>query len=131
MSLRIVVGAALAGAVWSVAQAQPAPTDEHQRCLAAADQRTSAIAKCEQTDFRRADKALNDAYQQLAATIAADKLGALDRAQRAWFNFRDSQCAYEASSAAGPTAPQVEARCMRRLTELRTRDVQQMLRRDR
>lgn len=126
MKLRILIGVALASAVCSAARAQPAPTDEHQRCLASAGQRHGAVAKCEQSDFRRADKALNDAYQQLVAKTAADQVGALNRAQRAWFNFRDSQCAYEASSA-GASAPLVEARCMRRLTELRTQDVRQML----
>lgn len=128
MTLRIVFGLAAAGcAVWGAAQAQPANPpagSEYARCIASAGQRSSALAKCEQAAYRREDKALSDAYQQLAAKVDPQAKAPLDRAQRAWLDYRDSECAYEAARPAdGPPAPVVEARCMKRLTEQRAKDL--------
>ena len=127
MTLRIVFGPAVAFALCGAALAQsasPPPGSEYDRCIASADQRGSALAKCEQAAYRREDKALNDAYQQLAAKVDVEAKAPLDRAQRAWLDYRDSECAYEASHPGGAApAPVVEARCMKRLTEQRAKDL--------
>lgn len=128
MTLRIVFGLVVAaGAAWSPASAQPASPpagSEYEHCIAQAGQRSSALTKCEQAAYRREDKALNEAYQALADKVDPDARGPLDRAQRAWLDFRDSECTYEAARPAdGASAPVVEAKCMKRLTEQRAQDL--------
>ena len=120
----LLLGLVAAAAVWSAAAAQPAGSPDYQHCIASAGQRGSALAKCEQAEYRRADKALNDAYNQLEDKVADAAKAPLLRAQRDWLGFRDSQCAYEAARAAAD-APVVEARCMKRLTEARVQDLRQ------
>jgi uncharacterized protein YecT (DUF1311 family) len=128
MTARIIVAAALGLAVAGLSVQAGAETPhgappDYQHCIASAGQRSSALVKCEQAAYRRADKALNDAYSDLEDKVEPAAKDPLVRAQRDWLGYRSSECAYEAARAAADAAI-VEARCMRRLTEARTQDLQ-------
>ena len=95
---------------------------------------TVEINQCAQQTLARRDRELNDAYQALLKTLApADKDDAVDyaatrrllqQAQRAWVQFRDSDCRAKYMRSAGGTVRDIAAlSCQIAHTELRTRQL--------
>jgi uncharacterized protein YecT (DUF1311 family) len=71
--------------------------------------------------FKKADKALNAAYDRLLAKISPAGQSALREAQRTWLRFRDQECEFETLGSKGGTVhPMVLLMCMTGLTQLRT-----------
>lgn len=92
---------------------------------------------CAGEDYKKADVALNAAYQRAQASMKsfldydADKAKAgkkkLVEAQRAWIKFRDAACEVEGLSAEGGTIqPLLISTCLTKLTKRRTTDLREL-----
>lgn len=96
---------------------------------------------CSGLEFDAADKALNKTWSEIRAAIktidennkeyapyepsAAENLL---KAQRAWIDYRDGQCAAEAAQYAGGTIqPLIRSSCLTGMTKKRTEELQQMI----
>lgn len=76
---------------------------------------------CAAQSFNKADAALNAAYKQLMAKLDKADQASLKKAQRAWLQYRDLQCAFNASGSEGGTVhPMVVAGCREALTKAQT-----------
>lgn len=87
------------------------------------------MTQCAGQDAAFWDRLLNAAYQQVIATLDAEREESLRAAQRAWITYRDLTCDMEtARYAGGSIAPMIMQECMARLTERRARDLETYLR---
>lgn len=80
---------------------------------------------CANGSFQKADKELNDKYQQILSRLAddADAAGLFRTAQRAWVPFRDAECAFVASTyEGGSMQPMVLSGCLEEMTRKRIAD---------
>lgn len=78
--------------------------------------------ECSGKAYKAADQKLNSDYRRIERRLSDDpdakKL--LVAAQRAWIAFRDAECGFSASAAAGGSLhPAIVARCLTDLTEAR------------
>lgn len=91
-------------------------------------QTQSEMNACAGIAYRNADRRLNQVYQQLTPKLSASRRQQLVTAQQAWIRYRDASCNFERSEVEGGSmAPMVQASCLARLTEQRTKDLQQYL----
>ena len=92
-------------------------------------QTQSEINDCAALQAQAADKKLNEVYQQLRAKIQGSPQEAqLIEAQQQWIKFRDTDCEYAKSQyEGGSIVPTIEAGCITRLTEQRTKDLEDYL----
>jgi uncharacterized protein YecT (DUF1311 family) len=89
---------------------------------------TVDMKQCAQIEYDKADKELNDAYKKVMTAVKAsgnpkakDKLVA---AQRAWIDFRDKDCAFEASVFEGGTIyGLIYTGCLTTRTQTRTQEL--------
>jgi len=82
----------------------------------------AAMNECAGASLKKSDKKLNELYTQIEARLKDDanteKL--LVRAQRDWTKFRDAECNFQTSQAAGGSMlPMLIAQCMDGLTQSR------------
>ncbi|WP_018688283.1 lysozyme inhibitor LprI family protein [Ahrensia kielensis] len=96
---------------------------------------------CSGLEFKEADNALNEAWSTVRAAVksidesnkefAPDEPSAADnllKAQRAWIDYRDGQCAAEAAQyAGGSIQPLIRNTCLAGMTKKRTGELQQMI----
>lgn len=95
-------------------------------CANASNQ--AEINRCALQNAQAADKKLNQTYQTLLPKLAASQKQNLVKAQRAWIEFKDSNCAYEKNRfEKGSIAPMVYHNCMERVTKQRTTDLENYL----
>ncbi len=88
-------------------------------CKNANDQLSMNV--CAERDYKVADKALNDAYRKLMASVSPAGRSKLRAAQRAWLAWRDAECDFEtAGSADGSIHPYLVAICRNELTKAQT-----------
>lgn len=86
------------------------------------------INVCAGIEYQNADKRLNQVYQKLMPKLSAARKQKLIVAQRAWLNFRDTNCEFEMSQFEGGTmAPAAKAGCMAQLTKTRTTQLEQYI----
>ena len=92
-------------------------------CREPVDQHT--MNKCAWRDFDVADKNLNTVYRRvMQATGDESTRTKLRLAQRAWIQFRDSQCTFEnVDNEGGSIYPMVFTGCKTRLTKARTKEL--------
>ena len=91
------------------------------------DQSTMNI--CADKDYRAADKKLNDVYSKVMTALDdAGYRAKLKTAQRAWIQYRDTECTFEvAENEGGSIYPLVYSGCLTRLTGARTKELQTYL----
>jgi uncharacterized protein YecT (DUF1311 family) len=84
---------------------------------------------CADQAYRAADAKLNAAYAKLMGALGNDGFKTkLKAAQRAWVQFRDTECTYEtADNEGGSIHPMVYAGCLTRLTTARTKELDALL----
>lgn len=96
---------------------------------------------CSGLEFKEADNALNEVWSSARAAMksidesnqefAPDEPSAADnllKAQRAWIDYRDGQCAAEtAQYAGGSIQPLIRNSCLAGMTKKRTDELQQMI----
>ena len=93
-------------------------------CNKAMDQNTMNM--CADKDYQAADRKLNDIYRKVTTALDDAKLQAkLKTAQRAWIQYRDTECTFEvAENEGGSIYPLVYSGCLTRLTNARTKELQ-------
>jgi uncharacterized protein YecT (DUF1311 family) len=86
----------LAGAVAGPAIADSNPIDvQLETCLATPDgMTTQGMVDCIGAAYEAWDKALNDAYRSLMATLSPQEAELLRAAQREWIRFRDAESVF-------------------------------------
>ncbi len=90
-----------------------------------------AINECAKLSYQRADKKLNQVYQQLLPTLERSRKQKLIAAQLAWIKFRDTNCEFERSKyEGGSIAPSIYVGCLENTTKLRTQELQEYLKSD-
>ena len=90
-----------------------------------------AINECAKLSYQRADKKLNQVYQQLLPTLETSRKQKLIAAQVAWLKFRDINCEFERSRyEGGSIAPSIYSSCLENTTKLRTQQLQGYLKSD-
>jgi uncharacterized protein YecT (DUF1311 family) len=96
-------------------------------CNNAMDQ--NSMNMCADKDYQAADKKLNDVYGKLATALDdAGYKAKLKTAQRAWIQFRDTECTFEvAENEGGSIYPLVYSGCLTRVTGARTNELQAYL----
>jgi uncharacterized protein YecT (DUF1311 family) len=91
-------------------------------------QTTRDMRICAGSEAQAADRQLNQVYQQLIGKLDGQQKKRLTTAQLAWINFRDRTCAYEQGRFEGGTfAPVANASCLARVTQQRTKDLENYL----
>ncbi len=89
-------------------------------------QTTSEMRVCAGQSYEKADRELNQVYQQLKPKLDASQQKRLINAQRAWIQFRDKSCAFEGAFAEGGTLePVLKLSCLTDVTEQRVKDLQE------
>ena len=87
-----------------------------------------AINECAKLSYQKADKKLNQVYQQLLPTLETSRKQKLIAAQQAWLKFRDTNCEFERSKyEGGSIAPSIYSGCLENITKLRTQELQEYL----
>lgn len=105
---------------WSLCAAATAADDPpFTACMARAAGVTAAMHGCIGQDLRAHDERLNGNYSVLRNTLAAERRAALQRAQRDWIRFRDSNCALRQNRDGGTLAGVAVGDCKRRMTRER------------
>lgn len=108
-------------------QNSPQPLNIKVDCNTAQTQ--SQINFCAAEQARVADRRLNQVYQQAIAKFKGTPTETqLVDAQLAWIKFRDASCAFERDRfKGGSIAPTIYSSCVGRLTQQRTKDLEDYL----
>jgi uncharacterized protein YecT (DUF1311 family) len=123
----LLAGVALALGMMFGGAAQGANNDLDCTAWDTRDLNQNEMNRCADHDFRVADRQLNAAYRALTAKIMAEQKPLLVGAQRAWIEFRDRECKYEASeNEGGSMYPMVYSGCLARLTKQRTKELEEL-----
>ncbi|MGH6760220.1 MAG: lysozyme inhibitor LprI family protein [Phyllobacterium sp.] len=88
------------------------------------------LNECAGASYKKSDKALNAAYQNILKRLKndAETKKLLTQAQRAWISYRDAECTFAtAASADGSIYPMLVASCKDELTQTRTKDLKTYL----
>jgi uncharacterized protein YecT (DUF1311 family) len=107
----------------AVALALPTAALAKDKCADAQDQAT--MNQCADVAFKQSDKKLNELYKNIETRLAddADTRKLLVQAQRDWVRFRDAECDFQTSGAAGGSIlPMLVAQCRDGLTQSRIKD---------
>lgn len=117
MNLRLLI-LAIAGVL-----AMPVFSFAADKCANAEDQAT--LSQCADASFKKSDKKLNDLYKQIEGRLSddVDTKKLLIQAQRDWGKFRDAECDFQTSGAAGGSMmPMLVLTCRDALTQSRVKD---------
>jgi uncharacterized protein YecT (DUF1311 family) len=71
---------------------------------------------CAGSEFKKADKAMNERYAKLMKRLGPEDQMKLRQAQKAWVSYRDKLCEFE-TNGLGSVRPTIFAGCLRMLTE--------------
>jgi uncharacterized protein YecT (DUF1311 family) len=86
------------------------------------DQSQQGLNQCADAAYKKADAELNTVYKEITRRLKGDAATAklLTNAQKAWIEFRDSECEFANSeNVGGSIYPMVYAGCLERLTKTR------------
>ena len=96
-----------------------------QKVNCSSPQTTYEMRVCAGQSYEKADRKLNQVYQQLKPKLGRTQQNRLVTAQRAWIQFRDKSCAFEGAFAEGGTLePVLKTSCLSKVTEQRVKDLQ-------
>ncbi|GLS40413.1 hypothetical protein GCM10010869_60100 [Mesorhizobium tianshanense] len=104
--------------------AMPAFAFAQDKCYDAAKDQP-ALNACADAAFKKSDKKLNELYKQIEVRLKddADSKKLLVQAQRDWVKFRDAECSFQTTGAAGGSMmPMLVAQCMDSLAQSRVKD---------
>jgi uncharacterized protein YecT (DUF1311 family) len=102
------------------ANSQESSPGSTQRSQCENAQTTAAMRRCENIRYQKADDGMKIAYQDLLKKLTGTQKLKLQRAQIAWFKYRDAEADFEAEEANGGTlAPLIRTSVMADLTEAR------------
>lgn len=79
-------------------------------------------------DYKKADKELNVAYQNLMKLISPQEKIKLVEAQKLWIKFRDAECSFQGMEYKGGSFESMTViMCKTKLTEQRTKDLKELV----
>jgi len=112
-----------------IAQAAPpaAPEPDSVADCSKQDLPQVGMNACAYEAFKKQDRALNALYGELMKTPDAGPPRQLQASQRAWLQFRDLECLYEAPDTGGSIVPMLKADCLAELTRERILDLRRVL----
>jgi uncharacterized protein YecT (DUF1311 family) len=97
-----------------------------QACATATTQ--TDMNTCAAGEYQKHDAAMNDVYQRLLAKLTDPKQKALlEDAERAWIAYRDKQCAFQTSNAAGSVRPLIQFGCLDEKTNVHVAELNRQL----
>ena len=83
---------------------------------------------CWGNEYKKADAALNQTYQKLAAMLNDDEKVQLKTAENAWLKYRDANCDFVADQYKGGTMrPMIAAICLTDVTNNRTAELKSQI----
>lgn len=84
---------------------------------------------CADKDYQTADRKLNDVYRKVMTALGdAGYRAKLKTAEKAWIQYRDTECTFEAAqNEGGSIYPMEYSSCVTRLTGARTKELQTYL----
>lgn len=85
------------------------------------------VINCTDDEIKRQDERLNKTYAALRSDIDPARRPALLQAQRAWIQFRDSNCDFYLDPNGGSIAPILATGCLMRMTADRADELIQLL----
>ncbi len=99
-----------------------------QRVNCSNAQTTVEMKYCSQQSYQTADRQLNQVYRQVNSSIRGEQKQLLTTAQQAWIKFRDNNCNFETYLNRSGTGYEIFRNgCLERLTQQRTKDLQDYL----
>lgn len=91
-------------------------------------QTQSDMNQCASQDYQRADKLLNQYYQQALKLAVSEQKALLQAAQKKWIQYRDADCQLQTFKYRSATIyPLNLANCMANKTEQRAKELKLML----
>ncbi|MBN1087280.1 DUF1311 domain-containing protein [Erwinia aphidicola] len=91
-------------------------------------QTQSEMNKCFSSDYKEADKALNNTYQKTMKLTSGEQRNLLQSSQKKWISYRDADCKFQTyKSSDGSVSPMNTAICLQTKTEQRTKELESML----
>ena len=83
---------------------------------------------CWGNEYKKADAALNKAYQQLSAMLDDEQKVQLKNAENAWIKYRDANCEFAADQyKGGSIRPMIAAICLADVTNSRTTELKNQI----
>jgi uncharacterized protein YecT (DUF1311 family) len=95
-----------------VAAADREMTQAYATCLAQSNGVTLEMINCMLAETRRQDARLNENFKKLISELGTERKKALVEAQRAWINFRDTNCGFYADPEGGSAARMAANECI-------------------
>lgn len=96
-------------------------------CMERAAGVTAAMHDCIGEDLRSQDERLNATYSVLRNALSSERRATLQRAQRDWIRFRDSNCALRLDRGGGTLANIAAGDCKRRMTRERADELASLM----
>jgi uncharacterized protein YecT (DUF1311 family) len=88
-------------------------------------QTQAELNQCAELSAKRADRELNQVYQQVLKKQTPELSSLLVKAEEDWIKYRDASCTFSRQRfAGGSAAPMVHGFCIARLTKQRTEELE-------
>lgn len=78
--------------------------------------KNSQWAACADQELKKVDAALNTYYRKLQQQLEPEQREALKKSQRAWLQYREARCSFEALGPVAPGGAASQSLCMLEMT---------------
>jgi uncharacterized protein YecT (DUF1311 family) len=100
---------------------------EYLTCIDKAEGMTIKILDCMSAETQKQDAKLNDNYKKLMAEQSAGQKKSLLEAQRAWIQFRDTNCRFYYDPEGGSAARMASNECYLNMTTDRAKELKNLI----
>lgn len=104
----------------------PQLSQQFDRCMSKADGITFDMVECIGQEVQRQDARLNKAYKVLMVDLSPDRKKQLREAQRAWLQFRDTNCGFYYDPDGGSIARVNAESCVMTMTQQRAKELEDL-----
>ena len=102
-----------------VAMAEYRYSPQYETCMDKVDLgalKNSQWAACADQELKKVDAALNTYYRKLQQQLEPEQREALKKSQRAWLQYREARCSFEALGPVAPGGAAGQSLCMLEMT---------------
>lgn len=102
-----------------VAMAEYRYSPQYETCMDKVDLgalKNSQWAACADQELKKVDAALNTYYRKLQQQLEPEQREALKKSQRAWLQYREARCSFEALGPVAPGGAASQSLCMLEMT---------------
>ena len=102
-----------------VAMAEYRYSPQYETCMDKADLgalKNSQWAACADQELKKVDAVLNTYYRKLQQQLEPEQREALKKSQRAWLQYREARCSFEALGPVAPGGAASQSLCMLEMT---------------